>query len=456
MWDAWRARHEVAVRIVSSAQDAPDDEPLLVYGAPAGIERKHLLIAFDAAVWDGSLDPQSVRWIDHDGQPVADLVGSSNGRMVDADTPSRAVVSIDLIGCSYRIMRSDDEATPDEHGRPTHETTLIGALGLAHEPVVDTWFDALADAARTCCGAAVARRKPWGDAPFAFCATHDVDRVHRGWVDAVRRAKGLVSSGRWRDAAGTLRATAWGMRKGADLNWNLDELLQIDRSYGASPTFFLMASGGHQLDGDYVPTGRQWESVCSRIVDSGGEIALHGSYRSHADADVLGAERTGLARVVGPPVVGVRQHFLRHDGVRTVRAHVDAGFEYDATLGFVDQIGFRAGTSWPYPAFDAARGERVPLMELPLAVMDRTLERYLGLQPERVWEAVEPIMRTAERTGGCVVALWHNVFIVEQCYPGWRALYERMLGFARSRGALMTTCADACRRTAPAEAGWGE
>jgi hypothetical protein len=62
------------------------------------------------------------------------------------------------------------------------------------------------------------------------------------------------------------------------------------------------------------------------------------------------------------------------------------------------------------------------------------------------------VLRAVERSGGCLVVLWHNIFISRPCYTGWRGLYERILDWGRRRGALMATREEICKRTTSARA----
>jgi len=327
---------------------------------------------------------------------------------------------------------------------------LIGRLGLTRRPVVDEWFALFAHAVSTVAHHPVQRRDLWNGAPCAICSTHDIDRVHKGWADVVRRTGSAAIAGSAGRAMGALWRTARSVvSRRADLNWNLDEIVAMNSPSGSAGTFYIMASQDHSLDADYDVRTSRWKDQLRRIVAAGGEVALHAGYESDGDAGRLRRERASLEDAAGTAVPGMRQHFLRFDPSRSWAAQADAGLEYDSTLGFYDQIGFRAGTCFPYPAFDAVSGAALPLMEVPLIAMDRTLERYLGLTPEESAAELSKLLDTIRGVGGCLNLLWHNTFFVNDVYPGWRRAYEDLLSDAISRhGALALTArnvADAAR-----------
>ena len=363
-------------------------------------------------------------------------------------------LGVDVIASAGRVL-GDGIVRPrpdfDEHGRVPHRGTLIGRLGLTRRPVVDEWFALLAHAISTVAHHPVQRRDLWNGAPCAICSTHDVDRVHKGWADVVRRAGGQIATAAPRRAAGAMWRTARAViSRRADLNWNLDEIVATNSRCGSAGTFYIMASQDHELDADYDINTRRWKDQLRRIVAAGGEVALHAGYESDGNADRLTREKASLEDAARTTVPGIRQHFLRFDPSRSWAAQMDAGFDYDSTLGFHDQIGFRAGTCYPFPAFDAVSGAALPLIEVPLIAMDRTLERYLGLTPEESAVELGKLLDTVRSVGGCLNLLWHNTFFVDDAYPGWRTIYENLLSDAMSagNGALPLTArnvADAAR-----------
>ena len=112
-----------------------------------------------------------------------------------------------------------------------------------------------------------------------------------------------------------------------------------------------------------------------REIDRRGwEIGLHPSwYAFHEDADELKRQKAVLENALGGDVVSVRQHTLRYDMRVTPSVHAEAGFQYDSTLGFNDNVGFRFGTCYPWQLYDIHREQELSLMEIPLIIQDTAL-----------------------------------------------------------------------------------
>jgi hypothetical protein len=439
----WTARYNVAARFVRTNADIPQGAPAIVYGDRVEIPGPMVHIPH-IPVDSTHLSPETTCWVDHHGDPILDLTGTGN------PTISRhngdISLGFDIIASIAEIIlgeQSMQERVRDTHGRVPMAATPVGRLGLVGTPVVDHWLGVLSDGVSAVTNRQVQRRGLWGGAPFAVCITHDIDRVTRGWVDAVRRGRSFVSSGRIREGIRTAGAALRVLRTGHDLYWNLREVLELDVSYGVTPTFLLLPSRSHDLDARFDIREGRWREIASDIRDAGGEIGLHAGYESFRDLDALRREQRELEDAVGEVISTVRQHYLRFDPCVTPGVQSNAGLLTDTTAGFAETPGFRHGTAFPYPWFDRGGKQVLPIMEIPLVLMDRTLDVYLGLGPERAWDHIETILDRAADTGGCFSILWHNHVLVEACFPGWSELYEQVLVWARGRGARFTTCTNA-------------
>ena len=127
-----------------------------------------------------------------------------------------------------------------------------------------------------------------------------------------------------------------------------------------------------------------------REIDRRGwEIGLHPSWYSFDDVDEMKAQKESLEEVVGHEVVSVRQHFLHYDIRVTPRTQELAGFRYDSTLGFNDNVGFRFGTCHPWKVYDTEQQTTLSLVEIPLIVQASMPRSELALNAQATSELVE-------------------------------------------------------------------
>jgi hypothetical protein len=289
----------------------------------------------------------------------------------------------------------------------------------------------------------------WAGARFAVALTHDVDSPWRwtriGIRGAAARLKGHVLAGRVAPALREARGLAGAPRHrllGTDPNWRFERLLADERARSASSTFFVLA-GHHDPHDGAAPEA--YERLRPRLVETllehGGEVGLHSSYRSAEDSALLRRERDTLAQVMSvytaiTRVAGHRFHYLRLDPHRHFGQLAELGFAYDATLGFPDAPGFRAGIAHPFRPWDRERERPVDLIAIPLAAMDATLAetRYLGLSARAAWPRVARLLDWAAANGGGFALLWHPDRFDPATSAGWDRLYYRVLEEVRARG----------------------
>jgi len=293
-------------------------------------------------------------------------------------------------------------------------------------------------------------------ARFAVVLSHDVDDISSvSLVEAARllgRARSPLSYAARRSVAQMGRAMT---RLGAvdDPYWRFDQWAREEESYGFRSTFFVFPprpARPHEFDPLYRLEdairfeGRRqpFSEVLRALGRRGFEIGLHASYRSHRSAAQLASEKAQIERAVGLPVAGIRQHFLRFDLSTTWRAQAEAGFAYDSTLGYNEAIGFRAGIAAPYRAWDATRRAALPLLELPLTVMDGALFRTLRLNAEQAARRTIDQIDLVEKVGGLAVLLWHPNGADERQFPGWWSSYRDVLADLSRRSAWVTTGAE--------------
>lgn len=274
---------------------------------------------------------------------------------------------------------------------------------------------------------------------FAVCLTHDIDAIYptrREMLNGSIRSlmKGDMKSGFTLPMA--LLNKSWNPL------WNFKETMAVEEKYGAQSTFFFMATRRDPDDKVYRIDDLKGEM--GNILDRGWDIGLHGGYYAYDSLGSILDEKRSLERALGKKVTGYRNHFLRFKVPDTWRLLEKAGFEYDSTLGYADHIGFRNSMCHPFRPYDLTEGRWLGVTEIPLVVMADTLFNYMMLDYGRSWDAIRTLVDAVEKNRGVMTILWHNYQMGGKCLK----LYEKILGYCREKGALMTSAAD-IHRLAP-------
>ncbi|MGH3008608.1 MAG: polysaccharide deacetylase family protein [Gaiellaceae bacterium] len=278
----------------------------------------------------------------------------------------------------------------------------------------------------------------YGGARFAVALTHDVDTPWKWTRTGIRGAAARLKAGALHEARGLARVPMHKLR-GTDPNWRFAEIAAEEREHGArGSTFYVMAGHGHRADGAAADSyERLRPKLVETLLEAGAEVGLHGSYLAAEDLGRLAAETKELERLAGP-VAGHRYHYLRVDPHRNLVPLGGLGFRYDATLGFPDALGFRAGIAHPFHPWDFEREEPAAIVEVPLAAMDATLaeDRYQGLSAADAKPQLLALLDLAAEHGGGFSILWHPDRFDARSARGWDRLYFEVLDAVRERGGV--------------------
>jgi hypothetical protein len=341
-----------------------------------------------------------------------------------------ARLPFDVVAATLALVTDRDLATAgpgaaDRHARAGLAATVHGASGLTARPIVNLYALAL----RASLEAAGLRGR--GEAAWprgrraAIGLSHDVDRPDKY---ALLRAVPAGGPRLWVARPDLVArfgrdALAWLRDRNRDDFWLFEPVLRSEDELGMRSTLLFAAmpsqgAYGSRHDVHYDIGWPRFRKLLSALVGDGVEIGLHASYNAYQSADRLSSERARLSDLAGVDVRTLRHHYWHlgpQPGV-TLRHHETAGFQFDSSLAFNDDVGFRRGIALPFHPWDPELGRPLRVLQLPVLAMDGALFRGTASSQEaadRLWAAIEGV----RDVGGVAVLDWH----VRTSFPGNRA-----------------------------------
>lgn len=274
---------------------------------------------------------------------------------------------------------------------------------------------------------------------FCVCLSHDVDRTKKTFQFLTHFLKCLNGM--------DLESAIYHMRSVFQKShyWNFEKIMEIERNLGLRSTFFFLnetypfhpfkISSWRLSLGYYDLFEPNLQRVIRELDSRGWEVGLHGSYLSFKDVNLLKKEKSDLESIIGHPILGVRQHYLNLDQYTWTR-QAEAGFLYDASFGFNDDIGFKENRFHPFkPIKDR------DFYVIPLALMDSCV-----MGKKNPIEEVINVIRLAEEKCACLVLNWHQRMFNEKEFPGYMEIYLRLIEECRSRKAHFCTIGEYVRQ----------
>jgi len=317
-----------------------------------------------------------------------------------------------------QLLKGAYEPAAKESSVPDFAYNPLNQTGDIYQPVIDQeWTREHA-------------KPTWPEGKqFAVCLTHDVDAVSEiNLQQNMRSIWQLITTIPKRPLGESLR---WilihklnalrGLIGQSDQLCDFEKWLDIEKQYGARSTFFFAPETvnlPHNSDCMYtydqlVPFRGEKHTVAKLMQimdDEGWEIGLHPSWFAHNNVIEMISQKQQVEAVVGHKIHSVRQHFLKYNHLETPQTQHSAGFKYDGTIGFNDNIGFRRGTSYPFHSYDLKNEEQLPLIHIPLTAQDGALmlsEKGLRLDPDAAVKYVKLMMDAVKDVGGVLTLSWH-------------------------------------------------
>jgi hypothetical protein len=328
--------------------------------------------------------------------------------------------------CFLMLTRAEEykKVQTDDHGRFPIESCSAFQKGLLSIPVVDVMCEALKNH--------LLKHYPYlktDESKYRAILTFDIDLAWAYKEKPFLRNIGAMLRDLLTGNMKNLKARLLVQRGKKEDPFHVYEYLKeiIERNSAEAIFFFQMRSGG-KYDKAVNVNSKAFHQLVSFISEFA-KIGLHPSYGGGQNFSEITREKKVLEEITAMPVLYSRQHFLRIMIPKTPQQLVKAGISNDFTLGFAQQIGWRAGTTKPFPFFDINTNQVLPLMMYPVSVMDGTLKEYLNLSTENAVVKMNEIIDCVKRYNGVFIPLWHNETISNTGkWKGWRELvFEKMI-----------------------------
>lgn len=224
--------------------------------------------------------------------------------------------------------------------------------------------------------------------------------------------------------------------------WRLEEISLSERRLGARSSFFFLANAS-PMDSNYSTENPIVAEAARKLSETGFEICCHAPFETKHNGSALRIHKKMLESVTRNKVVGVRAHYLRFSYPKTFAEYASAGFSYDSSAMFSEEIGYRASTCFPWTLYDIEREKPVSLLEIPPAIMDRTLRErsHMNLSPKAAQNVCTELLEEVASLHGVLTVIWHNsgVSVRPSEDRAWWDVYWSLVREGSRRGARFMT-----------------
>jgi len=155
------------------------------------------------------------------------------------------------------------------------------------------------------------------------------------------------------------------------------------------------------------------------------KVSLATSYSSFNDSELLKKEKKNLEGVINRQVEYSRIRYNRVDVPQTYRDLVDVGFTDDFTMGYTHEIGFRAGTSFPFYLYDINMEVQQPIRVHSFAFHDYALHEDTSMSD--VLNKVKSLYQEVKKVNGSFISVFSNELLGTVHSLNWKETYENII-----------------------------
>jgi len=339
-----------------------------------------------------------------------------------------SILPFDLFSAAFYLVSRFEEYLPfntDKHDRFPSSESLAYREGFLDKPLINLWTIKFADTLKDLFGDTF----HFHFQKYRFLPTIDIDNA---WAFKNKGLRGLGAFFK-KNQTMEVRNYRYQVIRGnqADPYDQYMFLESLFKKYNLDPVYFFLVGSLGPYDRNVSPSSRKFKALVKEISQKY-KIGVHPSYASNFISDRIQKEIHLLTKLSQKKITRSRQHFLKIQFPYTYRNLMHLGIKEEYSMGYADQIGFRASIANPFRFFDLENNKTTDLSVYPFQVMDVTLHDYLNLKPEEAINKIAEIIDQTRAVGGTFSMLWHNESLSEwEGWLGWSIVFKEMLEMAK-------------------------
>ncbi|WP_299129555.1 polysaccharide deacetylase family protein [uncultured Winogradskyella sp.] len=336
----------------------------------------------------------------------------------------RSDLAFDIFAASFYLLSRYEEYLPhvkDDYGRFTAKNSLAYKQHFLNQPVVDIWAYKLQKILQ--------ERFPDFKFPQRHYKLQPVIDVPMAYYF---RKKGLL-----RTIGGTLADI--GRFKFRQLYQRYLVLMGFKRD--PYDTFKWIITKQKQcqfkfmvlfLIGDYstydknISTNKkEFVSLIKSVADYC-NVGIKASYFALEDLSILKKEKLKMESIINTELAAVRHSFSKLNLPKSYRHLIELEINQEFTMGYIDKLGFRAGTCTPFQFYDLDYEVETPLQINPYHCLDFGLLKYQSQLDKK--EHLQKLMDQIKAVNGTFTPVFHNyAFSNLERWKGYKSLFNLIL-----------------------------
>ncbi len=354
------------------------------------------------------------------------MIGQWKGTKVLFSKQNGEKIPFDLFGAVFFLVTRYEEYLPhvrDQYDRFEAESSIAFSHQFLDKPIINLWVKYFKKF--------LAEEYPqlkFNEPKYKFISTIDIDNAYAFAQKGVMRTLGgyirAIVNLNWKNLRDRTRVIFGIMNDPFD---SYSYQLDIQKKYKIDVIYFFLL-GDYGINDKNLPSNnRNFQKLIKHLADYA-EVGIHPSFGSHDDSYQLKKEISRLTNITHREIINSRQHYARLHFPDTYKTLIENGIQNDYSMGYHNQLGFRASISTPFFWYDLESESETSLKIYPYIFSETSLRYSLKLNPAEALKAIKPVIDEIKRTGGTFTSMFNNESLGNYGeWEGWKELYEEVV-----------------------------
>ncbi|WP_452222894.1 polysaccharide deacetylase family protein [Lacinutrix chionoecetis] len=342
----------------------------------------------------------------------------------------QSALPFDIFAASFYLLSRYEEYLPhvkDEFGRFTAKESLAFNNGFLHQPVVDIWALKFKELLQ--------EQFPdfhFPERSYKITPVIDVPSAYSYKLKGIMRTVG----GTFRDLF-RLRlkdiykrfSVLFGFQN--DPFDNFKYIINRQKQVKDKFIFFFLIGDFSTYDKNINAQKSKFISLIKQVGDYS-KIGLKVSYFALDNIAILKTEKLRMEAIINQNLYASRQSYSKLNLPESYRNLVELEIPEDFTMGYINQIGFRAGTCTPFFFYDLDYEIQTPLRINSYHVLDNALLKHHSFLDKKMH--LNRIIDEVKKVNGEFVPVFHNyTFGTDENWVHYKELFNIILDSANEK-----------------------
>ncbi|MDO7170761.1 polysaccharide deacetylase family protein [Mariniflexile sp. AS56] len=336
----------------------------------------------------------------------------------------KSAIPFDIFAASFYLLSRYEEYLPhvkDDFGRFLAAESIAFKHGFLHQPVVDIWAYKFRDALQVQFPEFKFPERSYSVKPII-----DVPSPYHFKLKGLMRSFGGSVKDLFKFEFKSFYerfVVIFGLRH--DPYDTFKYIINKQKQSKFKFLFFFLIGDFSTYDKSINPNKRKFISLIKHVADYC-EVGLKTSFFALDDLSILKKEKLKMEDIINTTLKASRQSFSKLNLPESYRNLIELEILEDYTMGYVNQIGFRAGTCTPFLFYDLDYEIQTPLKIHSYHLMDYVLLKNQSLLDKK--KTLNNVLSEVRQVHGEFIPVFHNYTFSEiERWKGFKELFNIIL-----------------------------